>query len=99
MALAVERIAHLHAEAAQWPIELAFLENETLEEDSRNEELGLTGRSISEALEKLRADGVKWVRVIPPDDQQLQQPHRGDPLAHGTEGGGADLRLAGRPDR
>lgn len=65
VSLAVDRIADLHPEAGQWPIELAFLEDEMLEEDSRNEELGLTGHSIADAIENLRRQGVEWMGVVP----------------------------------
>jgi hypothetical protein len=65
VALAVERIADLHPQAAQWPIELAFLEDEMLEEDPRNQMLGLGEHSIDDALDRLRADGVTWVGTLP----------------------------------
>jgi hypothetical protein len=65
VAYAVERIKAIHPEYAHWPIELSYLEDEMIEQDSRNAELGLTGRSISEALARLRGKGVTWVGVIP----------------------------------
>ncbi len=63
--LAVKRMAELHPENSDWPVELAYLEEEMIEEDSRNAELGLTGKSIADALSRLRDKGVAWVGVIP----------------------------------
>jgi hypothetical protein len=65
VAYAVDRIQEVHPEYARWPMELSFLEDEMLAQDDRNAELGLTGRSIAEALERLRKKGVSWVGVIP----------------------------------
>jgi hypothetical protein len=65
VAYAVDRIKDVHPEYAHWPMELSFLEDEMLAQDPRNATLGLTGRSIAEALERLRAKGVSWVGVIP----------------------------------
>ncbi len=62
---AVDRIKTLHPEYPDLPIELAFLEDEMVEEDPRNEELGLTGKGIVEALDRLRCEGVEWVGVVP----------------------------------
>ncbi len=62
---AVKRIRDLYPEYAAWPMELAFLEDEMLEEDGRNQELGLTGKGIGEALARLRDQNVAWVGVIP----------------------------------
>lgn len=63
--MAVNRIKTLYPQYADLPVELAFLEDEMVEEDPRNEELGLTGKSIADALERLRDNGVEWVGTIP----------------------------------
>lgn len=62
---AVDRIKVLHPRYADLPVELAFLEDDMVEEDPRNEQLGLTDKSIVDALGRLRAEGVEWVGAIP----------------------------------